>query len=72
MTADEPVWVGLDLGTQSARALVVSASGALVGSASRPLRSRRDGPRHQQDPGAWWEALAAACRDALAGVAAER
>jgi sugar (pentulose or hexulose) kinase len=72
VTADEPVWVGLDLGTQSARALVVSASGGLVASGSRPLRSRRDGPRHEQDPGAWWEALAAACRDALAGVAAER
>jgi sugar (pentulose or hexulose) kinase len=72
VTADEPVWVGLDLGTQSARALVLSASGELVGSGSRPLRSRRDGPRHEQDPGAWWEALAAACRDALTGVAAER
>jgi sugar (pentulose or hexulose) kinase len=72
VTAGEPVWVGLDLGTQSARALVVSASGELVGSGSRLLRSRRDGPRHEQDPDAWWEALAAACRDALAAVAAER
>jgi D-ribulokinase len=72
VTAEEPVWAGLDLGTQSARALVVSASGCLVGSGSRPLRSRRDGPRHEQDPGAWWDALAAACRDALAAVAVER
>jgi sugar (pentulose or hexulose) kinase len=72
VTSGEPVWVGLDLGTQSARALVVSASGGIAGSGSRPLRSRRDGPRHEQDPGAWWDALAAACRDALAGVAAER
>jgi sugar (pentulose or hexulose) kinase len=72
VTSGEPVWVGLDLGTQSARALVVSASGGIVGSGSRPLRSRRDGPRHEQDPGAWWDALAAACRDALAAVAAER
>jgi sugar (pentulose or hexulose) kinase len=72
VTAGEPVWVGLDLGTQSARAVAVSASGRLAGSGSRPLASRRDGPCHEQDPGAWWPALAAACRDALAGIATER
>jgi sugar (pentulose or hexulose) kinase len=70
VTAAEPVWVGLDVGTQSARAMVVTASGRVAGSGSRPLASRRDGPRHEQDPGAWWEALAAACRDALAPLAA--
>jgi D-ribulokinase len=72
VTSAEPVWVGLDLGTQSARALVVSASGRVAGSASRPLASRRDGARHEQDPAAWWDALAGACRAALDGVAAER
>jgi sugar (pentulose or hexulose) kinase len=72
VTAGEPIWIGLDLGTQSARALAVSASGRVVGSGSRPLASRRDGARHEQDPETWWEALAAACREALAGVAAER
>jgi sugar (pentulose or hexulose) kinase len=70
MTAAEPVWVGLDVGTQSARALAVTASGRVVGSGARPLASRRDGPRHEQDPESWWEALAAACREALAGVPA--
>jgi sugar (pentulose or hexulose) kinase len=72
MTDAEPVWVGIDVGTQSARALAVSASGRLAGSGSRPLASRRDGPRHEQDPSAWWEAVAGACRDALAAVAADR
>jgi sugar (pentulose or hexulose) kinase len=72
VTDAEPVWVGLDVGTQSARALAVAASGRLAGSGSRPLASRRDGPRHEQDPNAWWEAVAGACRDALAAVAAER
>jgi sugar (pentulose or hexulose) kinase len=72
VTPGEAVWVGLDLGTQSARAMAVTASGAVAGSGARPLRSRRDGARHEQDPGAWWEALAGACRDALAGVAPGR
>ena len=62
---EEAVWVGFDLGTQGVRALVVSASGRVVGSGSRPLTSRRDGPRHEQDPEQWWEALAAASRAAL-------
>ena len=62
------VWVGLDLGTQSVRALAVSEHGTVVGSGSRPLRGRRDGPRHEQDPDDWWRAVAAASRDALRDV----
>ncbi|HEV2771902.1 MAG TPA: FGGY family carbohydrate kinase [Thermoleophilaceae bacterium] len=69
---EEAVWVGLDVGTQSVRALAVSASGGLVGSGSRPLASRRDGDRHEQDPREWWDALAAASHTALSGIAAER
>jgi sugar (pentulose or hexulose) kinase len=72
VTGREPVWVGLDLGTQSARAMAVTASGLVAGSGARPLRSRRDGARHEQDPGDWWEALAGACRDALADLAPAR
>ncbi|MGK5543750.1 FGGY-family carbohydrate kinase [Streptomyces sp. URMC 127] len=40
--------------------------------ASRPLSSRREGVRHEQDPEQWWTALASACREALAGIAPER
>jgi D-ribulokinase len=69
---DEDVWVGLDLGTQSVRALAVSASGHVAGSGSRPLRSRRDGDRHEQDPEGWWEAVADACRAAVNELAPER
>ena len=71
-TSEETVWIGLDLGTQSVRALVVSAGGQVVASGSRPLESRRDRGRHEQDPEQWWEALAAASRAALDGVAPER
>ena len=68
--APEAVWVGLDLGTQGARAVALSETGAPLGSGSAPLRGRRDGPVHEQDPGSWWPAVATATRAALAGVPA--
>ncbi|POX47568.1 carbohydrate kinase [Streptomyces sp. Ru71] len=68
----DAVHLGLDLGTQSARAVAVDGTGRVVGAASRPLTGRRDGPRHEQDPEQWWSALSAACREALAGVEAGR
>ncbi|MEJ3750452.1 FGGY family carbohydrate kinase [Actinomycetes bacterium KLBMP 9797] len=69
----EPLWAGVDVGTQSLRVAVVDASGALVGQGSRALASHRaPGRIHEQDPTAWWDALGAASRAALAGVAAER
>jgi sugar (pentulose or hexulose) kinase len=66
--SDGACWLGVDLGTQSVRALVVSEGGAVLSSGSRGLGGRRDGLRHEQDPEQWWDAIAAACRSALAGV----
>ncbi|MFB4286468.1 FGGY-family carbohydrate kinase [Nonomuraea sp. ATR24] len=62
------VHLGIDLGTQSVRAMAVDGTGRVLGAASRPLTSRRDGPRHEQDPEEWWHALAGATREALDGV----
>ncbi|MEU6672184.1 FGGY family carbohydrate kinase [Streptomyces sp. NPDC046727] len=64
----EAVHIGLDLGTQSARAVAVDGTGRLLRAASRPLTGRRAGVRHEQDPEQWWSALAAACREALTGI----
>ena len=64
----EEVWIGLDLGTQSARALAVSADGDVLASGARPLPGRRDGDRHEQDPETWWSALSAACAQAMARI----
>ena len=50
----DAVWVGVDLGTQSVRAVAVDAAGTLLSAAARPLTSRRDGNRHEQDAGEWW------------------
>jgi len=68
---ENEVWLGLDLGTQSARALAVTAKGEVVGAGTRPLTSHRSGPRHEQDPEAWWQAIAAASSEALQTVPAE-
>src|SRR5947207_6938162 len=37
----DDAWLGLDLGTQSVRAMVVSTTGEVLGSGSHPLRSHR-------------------------------
>jgi len=68
---DEPLWMGLDLGTQSVRALVVAGDGRVAGSGSHPLESRRDGPRHEQDADGWWEAVSTASHMALSGLSPE-
>jgi sugar (pentulose or hexulose) kinase len=72
VSAQPAVYVGLDLGTGGARALAVAADGAVVGRGVAGWRSHRDGERHEQDPRQWWPAVAAACREALAGIDAAR
>ena len=56
-------WVGVDLGTQSVRALAVDENGNTVASAKRPLRGTRSGTRHEQDPVSWWTLTAEALAD---------
>ncbi|MCP3754680.1 FGGY family carbohydrate kinase [Streptomyces sp. TBY4] len=68
----DAVWLGLDLGTQSARCLAVDSAGHVLAAASRPLTSHRDGNRHEQDPEQWWSALTGACREALDGIEPHR
>lgn len=63
--AQRAAWLGIDLGTQSVRALAASSNGAVLAQAACPLSSHRDGPRHEQDPELWWSALATACQAAL-------
>ncbi|MFJ6553355.1 FGGY-family carbohydrate kinase [Streptomyces luteogriseus] len=63
-------WLGIDLGTQSVRVLLVTADGQVLGSGSAPLTGRRDGVRHEQDPLRWWAALCTASRAALGSAPA--
>ena len=68
--SSDAAWLGLDLGTQSVRAMVFSDTGETLGVGSHKLTSRRDGPRHEQAPEEWWSAISAACRAALAALPA--
>lgn len=52
-----PAWIGVDLGTQSVRAVLADADGGVLARAARPLTSHRDGPRHEQDPQSWLDAV---------------
>ena len=47
------LWVGIDLGTQSVKVSIVDDVGTVAASASKPLSSKRDGDRHEQDPCEW-------------------
>src|SRR5437667_7043553 len=58
-------WLGIDLGTQGVRVLLAAADGTVLGAGSAPLEGRRDGVRHEQDPGEWWAAVCTASRVAL-------
>ncbi|MFJ4923825.1 FGGY-family carbohydrate kinase [Streptomyces sp. NPDC088725] len=68
----QDVWMGVDLGTQSVRAVAVTGGGQVLGSGSAPLTGRRDGDRHEQLPADWWSGTAAAVRASLRTVPATR
>lgn len=60
--------LGLDLGTGSVKALLIDASGTVLGEggASYPVRSPRPGWA-ETEPRSWWEACATAVRIAVGG-----
>jgi sugar (pentulose or hexulose) kinase len=62
-----PAWIGVDLGTQSVRAVLVHADGTVLARAARPLTSRRDGARHEQDPQTWLDAVDATLAEVTEG-----
>lgn len=60
------VLLAVDLGTESARACLVSPQGRILQSARRALGLRAPHPGWaEQDPQAWWEATASAIRDVV-------
>lgn len=60
-----PVYLGIDLGTQSVRVMAVTEDGHVSASASAPLTSNRNGRRHEQDPEQWWNATAYSCQSVM-------
>ncbi|HVV42425.1 MAG TPA: FGGY family carbohydrate kinase [Nitrobacter sp.] len=68
MSAGSDIWIGIDLGTQSVRALAVTSDGEVRSSGQAPLASERRDTRHEQNPDEWWSALGLACRAAMSGL----
>lgn len=61
-----PVYLGIDLGTQSVRVMAVHHDGSIAASASQRLESNRNGVRHEQNPEAWWSATTMGLREVMA------
>ena len=67
--SEAPLTIGIDIGTQSVRVVVVEEDGTVVDSASAPLSSvRSDEVRHEQDPETWWEAVGGTAREVTGGL----
>src|SRR5688572_3117901 len=62
-----PFFLGLDVGTQGARAALVSTDGRVAAVADAPVETEFLQPTWaEQEPKAWWRAIVAATREALA------
>src|SRR5436305_2000581 len=63
---DQPLLLGLDVGTQSLRAVLVDASGETLGLGVSPIATAHPRPAWaEQDPDEWWKAAGIAVRQAL-------
>lgn len=62
------MWLGLDLGTGSVKALLLDGQGTVVGEASTPYTVDSPFPGYaESEPQTWWRATGAASRQAVAG-----
>lgn len=69
MEAKERMYLGIDLGTSSVKAVLIDDTGAVRASASSPLDVSHPKPRwSEQDPATWWTATEAAVAGVLEGV----
>ncbi|KJV37394.1 xylulose kinase [Luteibacter yeojuensis] len=67
------MYLGIDLGTSSVKAVLIDARGEVRASASSPLTVQHPRPRwSEQDPAAWWAATEAAVAQVLQGQEARR
>ncbi len=70
MKADS-AWIGIDLGTQSVRAIAADENGSVLATSSQPLSGKRSGREHTQMPADWWRLVCACCREVMSVVPPE-
>ena len=62
------MYLGIDIGTSSVKAVLVDDNGVIAGQASDALTVSRPQPGFsEQDPGAWWQATVNAVRGLPSG-----
>lgn len=67
------MYLGIDLGTSSVKAVLLDSSGEVRASASSPLEVSHPKPRwSEQDPLSWWSATEAAVTEVLKGTDARQ
>jgi sugar (pentulose or hexulose) kinase len=64
MMADS-AWIGIDLGTQSVRAIAADDAGSVLATSSQPLSGKRSGREHTQIPADWWRLVCACCQEIM-------
>jgi len=73
MDAVARMYLGIDLGTSSVKAVLMDEAGAVCASASHALQVSHPHPRwSEQDPATWWSATEAAVTEVLSGIDARR
>src|SRR5262245_52552132 len=69
MRSPSPLFLGLDVGTQSLRAALIDLHGVTVAFATSPLDTTHPQPGWaEQDANRWWQAACAAVPEALASA----
>lgn len=67
-TMTAPYWLGIDIGTQSIKSVILDNEGVLLASASAPLSSTRINGQHEQDPEQWWSAATRVIQDSVSQI----
>ena len=63
-----PLFLGIDVSTTGAKALLIDGSGTVVSSATNPLPLSTPKPLwSEQDPHDWWYGVVSSIRQALCG-----
>ena len=66
---EESLFLGVDLGTSSVKAIIVDSAGKVVGQGSAGYPIHHPQPTHaEQAPEAWWDATIQAVRQAIASL----
>ena len=68
MSESDALWLGIDVGTQGVRVVMVDGSGTVLGLADRGFAPTAGPEHHEQHPDTWWYAVVECVRYAMGSV----